>query len=412
MLETQEAVTVQVDRLAAPARRLICLDAYRGLVMLAMASSGLALAKVAKQFPDSGLWQFLGHEFEHVRWRGCAAWDLIQPSFFFIVGVALPFSVAARRTRGQSWGWMLLHAMWRSLLLILLGVFLFSDGAKQTNWTFVNTLTQIGLAYCFVFLLVGRPRAVQVAAVAAVLVGYWYWFYQHPLPLPGADLAAFGMPAKWSPMAGVAAHWEIAANPAVAFDRWFLNLFPRPEPFRFREGGYTTLNCIPTIATMALGMIAGEVLRSSRTDGRKLRYLLLAGVACVLIGAALDPSILPGVETTRWTLCPIIKRIWTPSWAVYSAGLATLTLAAMYWSVEMRGWRRWTFPLVVVGMNSIVMFCLASLSRRWVGQTLLTHLGQQRFAGTYGPILQELAILLVLWLVCLWLYRKRVFVRI
>jgi predicted acyltransferase len=111
-------------------------------------------------------------------------------------------------------------------------------------------------------------------------------------------------------------------------------------------------------------------------------------------------------------VCPSVKRIWTPSWAVFSAGLTFATLALFFWIIDMRGYRRWAFPLVVVGMNSIAMYCLAQLSKGWIRQTLKTHLGQNIFTGMYGPIMESVAILFVLWLICWWLYRQRIFLRI
>src|SRR5437870_2477286 len=116
--------------------RLVSLDAYRGFVMLLMASGGLGIATVAAHFSQSRVWSFLGHQFRHVEWRGCSLWDLIQPSFMFMVGVALPFSLASRRARGQSLMRMALHTLWRSLVLIALGIFLRSIGRSQTNFTF------------------------------------------------------------------------------------------------------------------------------------------------------------------------------------------------------------------------------------------------------------------------------------
>jgi heparan-alpha-glucosaminide N-acetyltransferase len=125
-----------------------------------------------------------------------------------------------------------------------------------------------------------------------------------------------------------------------------------------------------------------------------------------------------------WTVGPIVKRIWTPSWAVFSAGWTLLMLAGFYWAIDMRGWRRWAFPLIVVGMNSIVMYCMAQLLKPWIRDTLKKHLDApvrsllnrepnfSIFDGTYGPIVESAAIVAVLWLVCLWLYRRRIFVRI
>src|SRR5438876_3377930 len=119
---------------AAP--RVAAVDAYRGLVMFLMMAEVLRLGRIGKALPDSPVWKFLAHHQSHVEWAGCSLHDLIQPSFSFLVGVALPFSIAGRRARGQSPGRMLLHAAWRSLILIFLGIFLRSVGRAQTNFTF------------------------------------------------------------------------------------------------------------------------------------------------------------------------------------------------------------------------------------------------------------------------------------
>src|SRR5262249_489512 len=153
--------------------RLVSLDAYRGFIMLVMASGGFGFAQMARQFSDSRFWGFLGYEFDHVPWDGCAFWDLIQPSFMFMVGVALPFSLASRLSQGQAHLRIFGHTIYRSIVLILLGIFLSSTWSKQTDFTFVNVLTQIGLGYTFVFLLAGRGVAVQLAAILAILIGYW-----------------------------------------------------------------------------------------------------------------------------------------------------------------------------------------------------------------------------------------------
>jgi predicted acyltransferase len=213
-------------------------------------------------------------------------------------------------------------------------------------------------------------------------------------------------------MEGVAARWELNTNPAAAFDRWFLNLFPRREPFEFRAGGGTTLNFIPSVATMLLGVMAANWLRSDRDQSQKLRGLVAAGALLLAAGVALDPSILPGIDSNRWTICPIVKRIWTPSYVLYSGGWVMLGLAALYWIVDVRQARRWTFPLVVVGMNSLVMYLLAALASGWTRRSLHTHLGPTPFEWTYGPIIEALCVLLIFWLICLWLYRQRVFVKI
>jgi heparan-alpha-glucosaminide N-acetyltransferase len=388
-----------------PSQRLVSLDAYRGLTMLAMASGGLGLHRVAQNFPESRVWQFVGYEFEHVEWVGCAVWDLIQPSFMFMVGVAMAYSCASRRAHGQSYARMLGHAGVRALVLILLGVFLRSDNRPQTNFTFEDVLSQIGLGYFFLFLLWGRGARWQFAAAIAILVGYWCYFYAYPLPTGDFDYSSVGVPPNWPHLPGIAAHWDKNTNAAAAFDSWFLNLFSRAKPFAYNGGGYLTLSFIPSLATMIFGLLSGELLRSPRTNAEKLWGLVIAGLAGLAAGQLL--------QTTG--VCPIVKRIWTPSWALFSTGWTCLILAAFFGVVDVLKFRRWTFPLVVVGMNSITMYCMEQLSHGWFYRTLKTHLGSRifEFWGTaYEPFLGRLWVLAAMWLVCYWLYRQRIFIRI
>jgi heparan-alpha-glucosaminide N-acetyltransferase len=396
----------------SPTTRLVSLDTYRGLVMVLMASEGLRFGQVARHFPDSPAWQFLARQTEHVRWQGCTMWDLIMPAFLFIVGVALPFSVASRRRRGQGSVRLFAHAVWRSIVLVLLGIFIMSVGEPRSGLNFINVLAQIGLGYWFVYLMTERSFRTQALVFVVILVGYGVWFYLYPLPGPSFDYFSVGVPRGWHHPEGIAAHWNLNTNPAAAFDRWFLNLFPRSETFRFREGGGTTLNFVPSIATMLLGVMAGHWLHGERGETKKVRGLLVAGALLIAAGVALDPAILPGVDSMRWTVCPIIKRLWTPSYVLYSGGWAVIIVAALYWIIDVRHARGWTFPFVVVGMNSMIMYLLAALAASPLGHFLHTHVSPTTFATTYGPIVESLVVLAVFWLVCLWLYRRRIFVRI
>jgi predicted acyltransferase len=272
----------------------VSLDAYRGFIMLAMASGGFGFAQVANAVQRRGsspVWDVLAHQFGHVDWGGCSFWDLIQPSFMFMVGVALPFSYASRLANGQSTLRILGHAAYRSILLIALGVFLSSAGSKQTNFTFVNVLSQIGLGYMFLYLFLGRRRVVQLLAACLILFGYWLAFALYPTPPDDFDYSTIGISDDWELLTGLAAHWDKNANFAAAFDMWFLNLFARPVPFRFNEGGYQTLNFIPSLATMLFGVMAGELLRSQRTPRAKLSRLFFAGACCLILGLAVDHTI-------------------------------------------------------------------------------------------------------------------------
>ena len=392
-------------RQASKPQRLASLDAYRGAIMLLMASSGLGLTEVARRFPDSGLWQFIGRQTEHTQWAGCTLWDIIQPAFMFMVGVALPWSVANRRAAGQSFGRMFGHALSRALILVLLAVFLTSAWSKQTVWVFNNVLAQIGLGYPIVFLLAfTRPRTQWLTAFG-ILAAYWLAFALYPLPPAGLDWQSVGVPPDWPYFTGFAAHWEKNANFAAAFDRWFLNLFPHEKPFVFNSGGYQTLNFVPSMATMISGLLAGQLLQSDLSIAEKTKRLALLGIAGIITGQAVAIA----------GLCPIVKRIWTPSWAIYSAGWVVLLLAGFVAIIEWRGWKRWAFPFVVVGLNPITLYCMWQLMTSFVRDNIRRHLGQHIFeslGAAYVPMLERAAVLLVLWLILLWMYRRKIFLRI
>jgi heparan-alpha-glucosaminide N-acetyltransferase len=392
--------------------RLASLDAYRGAIMLYMASGGLALPAVAKQFPDSPIWRFFAFNTEHVPWQGWSLWDLIQPSFMFMVGVAMPYSITSRRMRGDSEKKIAFHVILRAFILVLLAIFLTSNGHRQTDFVFTNVLAQIGLGYAFLYLLVGRGVRVQVATLAGILFGYWLLFVVWPRPEVKGEFH------DWF------AHWNKHTNAAAAFDRWFLNRFPRATPFVNNEGGYHTLNFVPSLATMILGLMAGETLRGPKSKWRKLGWLLTAAALCLGLGWLAGEFV-----------CPIVKRIWTPAWALFSAGWTFAMLAGFFWLIDIQGWRRWAFPLIVVGMNSIAIYCMAQLMKGWIAHGLQIHLGPLALPSlkhvvkpvlewmnvavdpvwlnnTFGPIVQSAAVLFVLWLICLWLYRRSVFLRI
>jgi heparan-alpha-glucosaminide N-acetyltransferase len=385
--------------------RLVSLDAYRGLTMLLMASEGLGLAEVAKHFPDDRWWQAVGFHVSHVAWQGCSLWDLIQPSFMFMVGVAAAYSFASRRAAGQSYGRMAWHALVRSAILVLLGVFLRSRNFTETNFTFEDVITQIGLGYFFLFMLCGRTPRAQWVWAFLILASYWLLFFAYSPPPSVDNAAAYGLPPDWEHLEGTAAHWDKNTNAAAAVDRWLLNRFPRSILFHFNKGGYQTLNFIPSLATMICGLLAGGWLRGPASGRQK--FLALAGMGLLGIGA--------GYVWQMTGTCPMVKRIWTPSWTIYAAGWTSLLLAGFYGVIDLAGWRRWTFPLVVVGMNSITMYVMAVMLSDWIAGRWRVHGGPGifHFAGDiYEPLVKHAAILLTLWLICYGLYRQRIFIRV
>ena len=397
---------------APPQIRLGSIDAYRGFVMLLMMAEVLHLSAVAKNWPEFSwgkpLWMFLALNQSHVEWTGCTLHDLIQPSFSFLVGVALPFSLANRVSRGQSLGWAMLHAAWRSILLIGLGVFLRSTHSEQTRFTFEDTLSQIGLGYFFLFLLGLTKQRWQWLALVAILVGYWLAFALYPLPAAGFAYDKVGVPTDWPylyPLESFQAHWNKNSNLAWAFDTWFLNLFPHAKPFTHNGGGYATLSFIPTLGTMILGLIAGGWLQKESSAQQKLLKLSIAGLICLVLGFGLD----------HFGICPSVKRIWTAAWTLYSGGWCFLLMAAFYGIIDVQNFRSWAFPLKVIGMNSIAAYLIAHLFDNFIKNSLHIHLGKRLFqilGSELEPLLLGLAILFVFWLILFWMYQRKVFLRI
>jgi predicted acyltransferase len=386
-------------------QRNTAVDAYRGFVMLLMMAEVLQLSRVARAFPGNWFWQFLGYNQSHVEWAGCSLHDMIQPSFSFLVGVALPYSIASRLKKGATFDKIFGHALWRSLLLVALGVFLRSMSHTQTYFTFEDTLSQIGLGYPILFLLGFRSAKWQWGALGAILFGYWLAWALYPAPGPNFNWAAVQVPANWSHnFSGFAAHWNKNSNLGNAFDQWFLNLFPREKPFVDNEGGYLTLSFIPTLGTMILGLIAGRWLRES-APAIPLKRFIVTGVLLTAAGLLLHFT----------GICPIVKRIWTPAWTLFSGGVCFLFLSAFSWVIEMKGYKRWSFPLLVIGMNSIAAYLIAHLCEEFVASSLRINLGPKPFAilgAGLEPLLFGAVMLFIYWLMLLWMYRRKVFLRI
>jgi heparan-alpha-glucosaminide N-acetyltransferase len=402
----KEAATRAPEPKPEASTRLRSLDGFRGLVMTLILAERMRLPEVARAFPHSALWAVIAFNTEHVPWQGCSLHDLIQPAFSFLVGAALPFSIASRKRKGQTLTQMLGHAAWRALLLIVLGIFLRSLGSRQTYFTFEDTLTQIGLGYFFLFLLGFARVRTQVVALVLILIGFWAAFALYPAPSPNFDYARVGVPQNWGHnYTGFLSHWNKNSNLSWAFDVWFLNLFPREQPFVFNEGGWSTLSFIPTLGTMILGALAGEWLRGKGSKEQKLRGLVIAGATLLLLGLV-----------CQWAgICPIVKRVWTSSYTLYSGGWVVLILAGFYALIEWKGWRRWAFPLVVVGMNSIAVYVMSWTMTTFFGDALYRHFGKpiSAMAGpVFQPVLHGFALMLSFWFILFWMYRRKIFLKI
>lgn len=386
--------------------RLQSADVYRGFVMFLMMAEVLRFHKVSEALPNNGFWQFMAFNQDHVEWIGCSLHDLIQPSFSFLVGVVLPYSIINRKNKGEGFGKLVGHAAWRSLILILLGIFLRSQGGKMTYFTFEDTLSQIGLGYTFLFILGFQSFRTQLLAFILIMIGYWVAFVFYPLPPTNFNYEAVGVAKDWGYLkSGFVAHWNKNSNLAWAFDTWFLNLFPRENPFVANDGGYATLSFIPTLGTMILGLFAGNILISEKPNNQKLRTFLAYGMAGVLIGFLLNYT----------GICPNVKRIWTPTWVLFSGGWCFLLMAFFYYVIDIQQKQKWGYWLIIIGMNSIAAYVFAHTIDGYISKALHTHLGDNYdtiFGIPYRTLIHGGLILLFEWLILNWMYKKKIFIRI
>jgi predicted acyltransferase len=352
---------------AAPAR-LQSLDAYRGLIMFTLLCGG-----IFQSLKDTPGWTWLAHQNEHVEWAGCVYWDLIQPSFMFMVGVAMPFAFARREALGDAWPQRLRHALIRAFNLLAIGIILDHFGADKIQIGIIRVLQQIAIGYVIAFFVVGRGLRVQGITAAAILIGYQLLWMFNPWNGPGGP-------------------WAMGnENIGSAFDRWMIG--------RNYSGYYVGLNAIPASVTIILGVMAGTLIQATTDLRRTSRILLVAGFAGIAFGLAVSP----------WF--PLIKRIWTPSFAVFAAGCTTLMLLCFYWTIEVLGWRRWSFPLVVVGMNSIAAYVLGGSFGGWFRSATTAWVGwlKEPLGEAWWLVFQRGLFALAAWAVLYWLWRRKIF---
>lgn len=415
-------------RQAPGGNRLASLDAYRGFTMLAMAAAGLGMAHLLPTTLDDSRyswlrsvpehaewvrrWGWFADQFEHRQWLGCTFWDLIQPSFMFIVGVAMTLSFANRQGQGQSWWGLAGHALVRALLLCVIGFVL--DGQTQ----FIRVLQQIAIGYLIVFPFVPLGPWVQGIVALFLLGGHTAAYMIHANAL-GVE--------PWLPPP----HPQGYQNFGMWIDQWLRVHTTVIMPPR---GNYAVFNAVASAATIMFGVMAGELLRSGMSAAKKVLTLIGVGLGALLVGWAISGG--DGwLPMTFDPMVPMIKHLWTASFAIFAAGWTCLMLALFYLIIDVWGFRTWSFPFVVVGMNSIAMYVAASLAssniRGLINRGIVPLFLPEPTASSYAadpkletlvaynanlamvmPIVVTLGMLFVLWLFCYALYRQKFFFKL
>jgi predicted acyltransferase len=359
----------------ASAQRLLSLDFFRGLTMFLLIGKSTNLYHLL-QVSGIGVLSSLGLQFEHHPWNGLTFWDFVEPFFMFIVGVAIPFSALKRLEKGDPWKKIFAHALQRSITLFLLGIIYYSISAGKPVFKLWNVLTQLGFTYLIAFLLMRKPIKVQVSVSFGLLflseLLYRFW------PLEGFNQA-----------------FVQAQN----FGTWVdLQLMGMTE-----KGYWVAFNAVPTAAFTIWGVVAGLILRSERTASQKLKILVIAGLAGIVLGFALNP------------ITPIIKRIATSSYVIETGGWCFVALAFSYWMVDLKKIQRVPQFFAIVGMNCLFIY----LFEQFGGVPYLIRIVKPFTYGlffwsseTVLPYATALATWFLLWYMCYWLYKNKILIKI
>jgi predicted acyltransferase len=334
-----------------------------------------ALAKgIGSEFLNKMLVQL-----DHVRWEGFRFWDLIMPMFLFIVGVAMPFSFNKRLARGDSKRQLYFHTIKRVIILWILGMvaqgnLLAYDLSKLQ--VYCNTLQAIAAGYLIAsILMLNLNIRWQMAATAALLLLFWALMALVPVPGYGAGVLTE------------------EGNLAIYLDNLILG--------RFSDGlTYTwVLSSMTFACTVMLGVMAGHLLRSEKTQATKVLWLTAAGFGCLVLGWA-------------WGMVfPIIKHLWTSSMVLFAAGWSFLLLALFYLIIDVWRFKKWAFGFVVIGMNAITVYMAVHVfDFKHVGNVFVGGLAER--LGQWNHFVQEVAAFAVIWLILYWMYRKKSFIKI
>ncbi len=288
----------------------------------------------------------------------------------------MPFSFGKRWQRGDSWRKTLRHALSRSALLLFFGWALYCIGPGHLTFELWNVLAQLSFTFLVAFLMMRKPPSVQIGFTFLLLIATELLYRLWPV-------AGFNQP--FVPDHGFGAWVDLAIMGKLSTGHW------------------VAFNAIPTTAHTMWGVLAGQVLKSSRTPWQKIRLLAIPGLIGVVVGYSLNP------------VTPIIKRICTSSFVIVSGGWCLLALALCYWLIDVKGMRKGIAFFNIVGMNSLFIYLFSNTAGgEWL-RTIIKPFTMGLFAWSgqlTAEIVTSLAVWAMFWYLCFWLYRKRIFIRI
>jgi predicted acyltransferase len=368
---------MKAEVIQLPSSRLTSIDALRGLTMFFIIGGERIFTTL------SGIWpgpvtEALSKNMEHAGWEGYYFYDQVFPLFLFLVGILIPIVLLRGREKGKSNRELTLHMAKRAGILIFLG--LCNYGLLRFDWQAMrwsSVLGRIGICYFIAGLFVLHSGwKTQAVAIITILAGYWAAVKFIPVPGFGAGVL----------------------TPEGCLTTW---LDQKLIPGALGLGIYDRQGILSTftaLATTMTGVLAGYWLCTDRTGRQKSLGLLVAGIVLVAAGWIWGKHFF------------ISRNVWTSSFVLLTSGVSSLAVALFYWIVEVKGYRKWTFFLVVIGMNAITI---------WVGQRFIDFnfttealfLGMSKYLGILKPLFLALCLVGIKWLFLWFLYRKRIFLR-
>ena len=359
--------------------RITSVDFFRGFTMFLLIGESTRLYSHFGSFENSDIMQFLSTQFSHHEWHGLHFWDLIQPFFMFIVGVAIPFAVANRIKKGDSDKQILLHALKRSFLLLFLGWALYCVVPGRIVWRLQDVLAQLSVTYLVAFLIMKKSFTFQLTftLVILLLIDLAYRFF----PVEG-----FNQP--WVAFHNLGAWTNIKIEGVEKTSIW------------------ASINAISTTAHTVWGVLFGQLLMSNRTIRKKIQIMIIAGLTGLIIGFGLD----------LLNITPIIKKIATSSFVFASGGWAILALCFCYWLIDVKKiFIKGSKFFIIVGMNCIFIYLFFEVGGAELVRKIFIPFTKALFSwggNLTVEIMTSLSVWAALWYICYWLYKNRVFIKI
>ncbi len=361
--------------------RLLSLDLFRGLTMFFLVLEGTSFYNHTLEYSTEGsLIHSIVLQFHHHPWNGLRFWDLVQPYFMFIVGVAMIFSINKRLKKGTTQSEITKHILIRCLILFFFGVILHFGYAGKIVWELWNVLTQLAftivIAYSIYKLQIRYQFGISILLLLLTEILYRY-----------SNIAGFNEP------------FVMGKNFGSYIDLITMN--------KINEGGWVFINFIPTAAHTIWGVIAGKILISKKDSFETFKLLFVAGLIGVVVGYGMDLS----------GITPIIKRICTSSFVIVSGGWCLITLAFFYYLVDIKNVNKGLNIFTVVGMNSIFIY-MFSQTIGWQWLSGFANIFTSGFANILSldikveTILNSIFMFAIELYLCYWLYKKKIFFKI